>query len=341
MKKIVYLFGAGASCACLPIVKEIPDRLEKLIELLSRDEFALSDSEVYDKIAANKSKRTWQHEMINDLRKLLELCKKHASIDTAAKKLYIKGNNKELDKLKLGLSVFLICEQLLNPPDPRYDTFYASILGSSKHSFPKNIRIVSWNYDFQFEISYMEYSEDVRIDGARGALGTMSKFEDGDNNKDIQSFGLFKLNGSPTLFRQQFPYRGEDLITEYNGQLGMDQIAKLVQGYVHGLYAKGAYKPGISFAWESHRTTVNVVDTVINNIADAEVMIVVGYSFPFFNREVDREIIQKMTSLNKVYFQSPEADNLIERFHAITEKAADMTLVPIRDVSQFYLPNEL
>lgn len=156
--KITYLFGAGASKQCLPIVEEIPDRIKAVIELLKKDENSLSDTEKYENINATVSKKEIQEQLIQDLEWLLEHSGNHASIDTFAKKLSIKGQKSDLKKLKDAFSSYLMIEQLISKVDKRYDAFYASLLKYGPSSFPDHIRILSWNYDSQFEISYSEYT---------------------------------------------------------------------------------------------------------------------------------------------------------------------------------------
>jgi len=70
-------------------------------------------------------------------------------------------------------------------------------------------------------------------------------------------------------------------------------------------------------------------------------LIVIGYSFPYFNREIDREIIANMNNLKKVYFQSLDAENLKERFLSIRDDLKDNQLLVRKDCGQFLLPNEL
>jgi hypothetical protein len=48
-----------------------------------------------------------------------------------------------------------------------------------------------------------------------------------------------------------------------------------------------------------------------------------------------------MTSLEKVYFQAPDSNNLKERFLSIREDIDDKKLVLRYDTEQFLLPNEL
>lgn len=132
MNKITYLFGAGASKNALPIVNEIPDRIEDLVNFLIRDDLKLGDDSKFNLLDARveKSKREYQIEMITTLEWLMKECKRHASIDTYAKKLFLKRDNRTLKKLKIALSIFFVFEQARNKPDNRYDTFFASILNN-------------------------------------------------------------------------------------------------------------------------------------------------------------------------------------------------------------------
>jgi len=70
-------------------------------------------------------------------------------------------------------------------------------------------------------------------------------------------------------------------------------------------------------------------------------LIVICYSFPFFNRNVDSQIIKTMKELKKVYFQAPDSDLIKERFQAIRDDIPENKLVPRIDIEQFLLPNEL
>src|SRR5688500_11353760 len=111
MKHITYLFGAGASCGVLPLNKDIPARLFKLIEELKKIRYTYGED--------NQLKEN----LITDLQWLYTESDNHASVDTFAKKLYIKQQWQELKRLRLALSVFFVCEQLRKIPDKRYDSF--------------------------------------------------------------------------------------------------------------------------------------------------------------------------------------------------------------------------
>lgn len=69
-------------------------------------------------------------------------------------------------------------------------------------------------------------------------------------------------------------------------------------------------------------------------IADAAV--VIGYSFPNFNREVDRQIFENFDVDNcKIYIQDLYPDEIIEKLDGV-KKAA----IPVRSGGSFTIPNE-
>ena len=49
----------------------------------------------------------------------------------------------------------------------------------------------------------------------------------------------------------------------------------------------------------------------------AEILVVIGYSFPFFNREIDKIIFSEMPTIKKIYFQDPflSGDFLFSQFN--------------------------
>ena len=259
----------------------------------------------------------------------------HASVDTFAKKLYIKESYTELNRLKIALSVFFVFEQIINKTDLRYDTFFASLL-SVPNEFPKNVRILSWNYDSQFELSFAEYSDNYSISHNQKRLRVNIK--NGNYGSNI-GFGIDKINGTAGFYSDSghsHYFYADDL----SGVLDLTIIDKVTRNYGAASYVNKV-SPSLSFSWEKEYYERNIVTSAIENIKDTVALVVIGYSFPFFNREVDREIIGSMTNLKRVYFQAPDAEVLKERFEAIRSDLEGVELVVKHDVGQFLLPNEL
>ena len=197
MTKVTYYFGAGASYGALPIVNQIPERIENLISLMKRDEYKLNSEISYkENNIAQFSQLGIQELFIEDLEWLLEKTKNHASIDTFAKKLFITEQDDELKRLKNAFSVFLILEQSITKTNMRYDSFFASILNDDYHPLPNNIKIVSWNYDYQFEKAYSEYSRNETLSHNQGVLGSSpSGTTPKSNYSNVVAFFIWLIHG--------------------------------------------------------------------------------------------------------------------------------------------------
>jgi hypothetical protein len=95
----------------------------------------------------------------------------------------------------------------------------------------------------------------------------------------------------------------------------------------------------LELSWEHNRNS-GYYKALKKSIDSTEILVVIGYSFPFFNREIDRLLLKEsMPNLKKVYFQAPDCEILKERFLAIRDDISDLVLR--RDKDQFVFPNEL
>lgn len=333
-KKITYLFGAGASYNALPLVKTVPNRMGNFLSVLKRNDFQLEDS-TPDDFPLKISKRDCQIKLIEDLEWLQKQSRQHASIDTFAKKLMIKGDRHGTKKLKIALSIYFAFEQIRMPVDYRYDAFFASILNSITN-FPDHIRVLSWNYDAQFELAISEYINHSDLESSELWLRVRNKFE---QKETEPGFGIFKLNGTASCFvKQDYGLQKSWLLDNNKKEFTIEILDNLIYQYAYA--SLNSLNPFFSFSWEKNNKILAEAKT---ETKDTEVLIVIGYSFPFFNRQIDRDLIRNMgLNLRKVYFQSPEANKLIQRFQAIKENIMKPELIPMADdLDQFFLPPEL
>lgn len=357
LSRIVYLFGAGASFgkrgeksldfrterltdkgvisgggSCVriesgvPVVNEIPGRLAYFIH----DLVCLSDK------PSNGLDNKKLQKLIDDLEWLLEMTSRHATIDTFAKKLFLTKNQTDYQKLKNLLLLFLFYEQLGNEPDQRYDTFLASILQNDVNHLPDDITIVSWNYDFQFEIAYNEY---VKADNLSmlseiflHSHDKVSERRGGEPYREHKGFNLLKLNGSAFV-------AGDRSFFEARKNKDLSSIVELY-------YKLDVKNNRISFAWE--KMNDQYIQRIGDCISDAKVIVIIGYSFPFFNREVDRVLFEKMPALEKIYIQDPNANTVKLSLQPVLSKTQlsvthlDRNIVTLEaDPKQFFMPPEL
>lgn len=342
MGKIIYLLGAGASRGTrgeenqiltgLPIVSEIEGELGRLIDLLGlihlKDE-GLDKSRLY---------------LIEDFQKLKVACSENATIDTYAKKLWLQGNKKEFARVELLLTIFFILEQVIHKPDKRYDTFYANLLQKKneyydKLTFPDDIRILSWNYDNQMELVYKGYLKDINYSVTREYLGIYDVKGDDQKDQKQTPCSIIKLNGTANFYAEEDWLQYSD-DNEINEKL-LERILRKYEGCVHVEQCDGRLR--LNFAWDV-RYSANVLKNIVPTmVQDATTLVVIGYSFPYFNRTIDRAIFQQMPHLENIYIQDKYPNRIQQNIKPVipSDRRDKMRIILLNDVEQFYLPPEL
>lgn len=370
MSKVVYLMGAGASYGKrekdsngkdiagkilegLPIVNEIPLRLQQIIELYSEPSYKEDDSVTISEIPINL--KNAQAALVDDLRWLYDNTKRHATIDTFAKKLFLTGKRDDYTKLKRLLSIYFKTEQLINRPDSRYDTFLASVLQRNlqgKLRISKDISLLTWNYDSQFEIAYREYlttdinSENIQFPEQLG-IDIHSDAVNYQKPATFQDDGerqIFKLNGS-AAFANEFSMG--HYYAFHDGKLDEKQLKQNLWTYNAPYYIDTLERKKclLNFAWEYEKTP-EYTKLLEDVFWGTETLIIIGYTFPFFNREVDTFLLGSMLSgLKTIYIQDPNASNIKESVLNIIRRANRVfnvrNIILKNDVNQFFLPPEL
>ena len=352
MSKIVYLFGAGASFGKrsvhnkneilegIPIVTEIPIQIDRLINRIKESYSYTDESPTVE--TSNLKK------IIEELNWLKESSENHQTIDTYAKKLKIQlgAPTKEYNRLKTSLSIFLTLVQILNKPDSRYDAFFANILGDKFDKLPDNVSVLSWNYDCQFELAYKEYSQSKHLNDLWNELNISSKTTENEMDRAIMPFSITKLNGTALLYKTEILNHSSFLDPYYNEDKNESQIDYIYRTYFENLSRREA-NHAMSFAWENN-TSKNFSEKYRNIAFEAEYLVIIGYSFPYFNREVDRDIIQRMVKLKKVYIQDPYCKDVKESFEAALSEeqlekveSGQIKIILKESTKQFLIPNEM
>ena len=338
MSKVTYLFGAGASALCLPVVEDIPARLEEFRNHMAHNkieptEFISSQS----RVSYSEVEDLFQKECTD----LIQNVKDHASIDTYAKKLFISNQKDTYIFLKSILTIFFTYTQLTKPPDKRYDSFFASILKNNSTEFNNDIRIVSWNYDFQFEMAYSQYSRKTDFHENQIALNLYpdgirpSKYKDG--------FSIFKINGTTSIY----DIANRETVNLFKTLHVDDEVnlRKRLLYFFLSMSTNKGFKPLLSFGWENTNENHEELNKVTyNSINGCENLVIIGYSFPFFNREIDRQIFASISNGNpmKIYVQDLKPQNIIDKLDSVLpSEKRNHTFIPISSVDQFFLPHEL
>ncbi len=341
MSKVVYLLGAGASRGTrdemnriqtgLPIVKEIKDELQNMTNLLAS--IPLNDKKL------EESKQM----LIKGFQKLKAACSDNATIDTYAKKLWLQGKKNEFAQVELQLTIFFILEQIIHKPDNRYDSFFANILQrevecSDELTLPDDIRILSWNYDNQLELVYRGYYE-TKYSHIRDILGIYD-VKSKENEKSLRkNISVIKLNGTANFVDE------EDWLQYSNtGTLEETILNNILNKYyicVQAGRCDGQLR--LNFAWEDTYSKDMLNNTIPQLVQETTALVVIGYSFPYFNRKIDRLIFENMPYLKKIYIQDKYPERIQQYITPVipANKLSGITIVPLDNVEQFYLPPEL
>lgn len=331
---IVYLFGAGASYNAIPIVKDIPEKMSASVnQFLQKVVHAKGES---IEIMTNRS--DLRRQIKDRFKDVAEIIGKHYSIDTYARKLFLRHEDEELRSLKSTISAWMLIEQFLNGhKETRYDAFFASIL-NDLGGLPSNISVLSWNYDSLFENAAHEYFRNKSKDSYKKFMIILEK---GGNitRTGRDRFNYIKLNGSATkeIFRNQV----QDLIKGGN-LIQTEELFNLLTERI--LFDKENFKSAISFAWErdDNNQFPEIVESAKSVISNADSIVIVGYSMPYYNRFVDKEIFSNLKPATTIFVQDPNPEPVMDRLYLRLPKNFHTgNINPIQSTDMFLLPDDM
>lgn len=341
MSKNIYYIGAGASYGIrengiivegIPVVKEIPsefDAFRRFIETAEIPDGEILFQDMY--WTRHDDVENAQRYMLQDIDSLIQGIKEHATIDTYARKLYLTNRTRDFERLKTLLCAFFLWEQLEHKPDGRYDTFLANVLDGDKRNIPESISLISWNYDSQIELAFSSYRLNT-------GLAVYEKNTVGPWPMLTKNGRIFKVNGSATFADGEIV----SLIRDYDKTTVAVQIIQFYSNCMADTSSMGfQFKTHLSFAWEDSPNNESMMTSLRETTKDTEQVVVIGYSFPFFNRATDREIFCGMPNLRKVYVQDLNPSAVMQSMGAVLPTEKKIEVVPIPNCEQFYLPSEL
>jgi len=344
MARITYLLGAGASIGSLPVVDNFENEIR---EILNRLRVFLGN--VPDDMASTYvGDRGLIFMAIKDLQMLLEGCNKHRSVDTFAKMLFLTSHDKERERTyrRVKCSIILFFELyrfFTNKTDKRYDAFLATIINNANPKFPSEINIISWNYDYEFERAYMNYSpEKKNIHEVYNDLNIIHK--NSNAAKSIgNNFGIIKINGTAGFYtaNKELILGLDNHFSIASGVNDKDSISVIPFLKNYKKYADDtAVEPAISFSWEEDKGAIKVIDEISKAVANTQVFIIIGYSFPYFNRAIDKKIASSISyGGTTIYLQDPIADDLVDTVLELKQWIFGSIgkIKPIKNCNQFYL----
>jgi hypothetical protein len=334
---VTYLLGAGASAKALPTVKATGTTESVSHGLRSFGDLIRAD------LTIDSKHQPFLQEVVQDLYWLADGSDKFGTPDTFAKYLYLKDRD-SVRRLKRALTFYFTHEQYIKSKfDERALIFLTSVMQLGE-VFPTNIRILNWNYDSQIQTAAEIFRNEkfFKTMGASTHKPPLINYfpvlgwNMNQNRNDIQ---MVHLNGIAGYYFDTT----QNLILSH----GLNEKPKNMDELLTRLsYQSDRRHDLLTFAWEidteaSHYLSKRL-DYAKQMIAGTDILVVIGYSFPFFNRQVDSVIFETLKASNrfkKVFFQDPfkSGDFLKNQFSLSDE--IDVRHIDSKD--NYYIPTEL
>jgi hypothetical protein len=364
-KNITYLLGAGASFHSIPIVSTMNERMLLFLNMLER-------YKIYDNESMGERVQISSHidfpDYYNGLnstsfgkyKEVVNEAFKHHTVDTYARKLWLRRQRGHLKLLKEFLCLYFAFEQspnadklLYGAPDDhenvgpyikhqdhinesldyRYDVFMATLLNEHMR-LPENISIISWNYDYQIELAYMSYADC----SMKEAIGRLSLYP---GLSEIDKARVIKLNGS--AIQRGLKEKGEWISWDICPHNDDDFYrAALNDAFDSSPNSERARSENlINFAWEDRLYQARAIERAKEIISNTHELIVIGYSFPNFNKKIDAQIF---SGIKKIHYKI-KVQCGIDDYHSIDENIKTLgSFMPnadieyIKNIDQFYIP---
>lgn len=340
--KVTYLLGAGASAKALPTVKET----KVTTGMAARLKFIASNRTADTSI--NLAHKDFTTKMAEDLNWIADNSLKFGTPDTFAKFLYLQERD-SLDRLKNALSFYFTVEQFINSKfDDRALIFLTTVMQINK-IFPSNIKILNWNYDFQMQLAGEVFTqEDFRV-GVAGVtvhspplIGYYPSlgFEMNVNYRELdKTISMVHLNGIAGFYY----YAQTTHVLNYF----LNQKPKDINEIIEKLKTDPGNKHNLlTFAWERDTTAAHYLrqrmNVAKNMITNTDILVIIGYSFPFFNRDIDKQIFDALIAsgqLKKIVYQDPfRTGEFLRKQFDIPES---VEIMHVTETENYFVPNEL
>jgi hypothetical protein len=196
---------------------------------------------------------------------------------------------------------------------------------------------LSWNYDCQFEKAYNAFSNAGSLRSNQAMLNV--NFCGGDRFLQNQKLSIFKLNGTAGFIN--LSYRDYDPIhDELILKSKRDFFVKAINLYGYSKMRNTGIGSSLSFAWDNEND--EFYEKVVSSISGSRILVIIGYSIPFFNRRIDRKLLHSISdSVKVVYVQDLNPQNVIDNLSSLWPEGKVPPVKVVSSVDQFYVPPQL
>lgn len=342
-KKITYLLGAGASANAIPVVAQLFRRINEIIVELEKERDHIGDKEILNKIIDElKSllRDAEGHYTIDTLARKLYLLQDFQNLKQLKNRLILYFTLEQyLFVPSVPSNDYRFVKSAI---DTRYVSFIATIANQKKKpnvhndfsiELNKSVNVLTWNYDIQFELSLQRvFSQEKTIHHTQNSLqiypNEFSVFETEEFNFEQNKFSIVKLNGNAIWNEQEIHGPSNVTRTIFDSYTAEKDRTILLSHFLrkykeHEMFRGTPRQPDdpthlFNFAWESDPDYKDKYSGHAQNLAlaekiakETEILVVIGYSFPIFNRSIDKRIFDAMNKLEKVYVQDLNPERII------------------------------
>lgn len=336
--RITYYLGAGISVGTIPVVESFASKMDSIGGLINHFLYGGRIHSAKDPDPRFKEDGKTEYRLLKDLKVLKSTLAKHASFDTYARIQYLRKKYQASKSLKYMLSLYLILLQLMNKTNERYEPFFASIADvddkTGNLKLPENVNFISWNYDMQIEKAITELMGNEAHNTVYQILNVVPSIF---NKAKAENPYLLKLNGTAAF---HYIYdQSRDFVEYLFVKRNYEGIKELLNYYEEIMESQLMNTP-FAFSWEREDALVkDCREKAKDLLSKTNVLVSIGYSFPVFNRQIDRELLNAGDNIRKIYVQNLNNSGVITRLSSLINR--DVEIISITEVDQFYIPFEL
>ena len=300
-KNYTYLIGSLTSNNFLAnsLTKEARNEFKEWIKkIIDENITALSEG---DKLAIKR--------FLIDLNWVSEEYTKNGSFELLLSFIYKNSNINDIVKFKSIINSIILLEEIRKKFNVKYENFFRDISERDRHAnviLPDNIKILTWNIGINFERAFYEISHNSDSLFKKMQVYPVSAGFD-DTDFDVNKFAVIHLRGLAGAYYVS----KTGIVSEYlkdwitiRDMKDEDILKNLVISYKSFIY-NDFLMPTISFPTDNN-VYLNLVNKKSLHIASkTNILIIIGHILGDDTFKIDKEIIEQMINLNKIYVQVP------------------------------------
>jgi hypothetical protein len=338
--QLTYIFGAGASYQSIPIVKTFNKRLLEFKEYLKNKGNPLSGDD-----------RHFFYNAADSIQELFNEFSSHQSFDTYFKKLFHFGNVDAINSGKRLLNLYFSWEHSKSSMnyvenlregdfrkqslfDKRYDALIAGLLEpiSGKSQPMCEVNFITWNYDINLlhSVKNFFYPDMIYSEFFHKIKKGMFSWEIDGKIRIVNINGYFYssgFNNCPNLTNVSIDEIIEKKVRDkYCESKEIDEDANKIK-----------------FAWEVNEVDRNSLNDYLSEIiAKTENVIIIGYTFPLYNRLIDLKYLKQEDLVKKnIIIQDPNAEVIKQNLLDVYRLNNVTKIQTISDCDSFYIPSSI